>query len=193
MKTDDVPRNREKEEYLRSDALRTMRLPPAEPLRSYALQLKEALPEEDRKLIQPIVKDMLHELSLAYNVKLPGIKVLNARPREIRKHWVSETFGDYDFETALIRLWMRTAVQKKPTSYGTFLSTLCHEFCHHLDVVAFDLPNTFHTRGFYERAGLLYHHVQNTPVRPIVWIAQSDGTYNIDWAKTMRGASPARV
>jgi hypothetical protein len=26
---------------------------------------------------------------------------------------------------------MRTAVRQEVTSYGTFLSTLCHEFCHH--------------------------------------------------------------
>ena len=33
----------------------------------------------------------------------------------------------------LIRVWMRTAVRKGVTSRGTFLTTLCHEFCHHLD------------------------------------------------------------
>jgi hypothetical protein len=42
-------------------------------------------------------------------------------------------FGDYDPETSVIRVWMRTAVRKEVTSFGTFLSTLCHEFCHHLD------------------------------------------------------------
>lgn len=36
-------------------------------------------------------------------------------------------------DTMLIRVWMRTAVRKDVTSFGTFLSTLCHEFCHHLD------------------------------------------------------------
>jgi hypothetical protein len=30
-------------------------------------------------------------------------------------------------ETMLIRLWMRTTVRKQVTSFGTFLSTLCHE------------------------------------------------------------------
>ncbi len=32
---------------------------------------------------------------------------------------------------------MRTAVRKHITSPGTFLSTLCHEFCHHLDYEKF--------------------------------------------------------
>jgi len=66
----------------------------------------------------------------------------------------TELFGDYAPETMLIRLWMRTTVRKEVTSFGTFLSTLCHEFCHHLDFQRFGLADSWHTRGFYERAVL---------------------------------------
>jgi hypothetical protein len=48
-----------------------------------------------------------------------------------------------------------------------------------------DFPESFHTRGFYDRVGLIYHHIQNTPVRKIVWRSQKDGTYLVDWARTM--------
>ena len=58
----------------------------------------------------------------------------------------------------MIRVWMRTAVRKEITSFGTFLSTLCHEFCHHLDFQHFELPDSWHTRRFYERTAVLYHH-----------------------------------
>ena len=51
----------------------------------------------------------------------------------VREQWTSELFGDDTPETMLIRVWMRTAVRKEVTSFPTFLSTLCHEFCHHLD------------------------------------------------------------
>lgn len=194
MKTDNLPKKtNEKDEYSRSDALKVMALPPPEPLRSQALELKEALSQEDRKEIQRTCKCIIESLSIAYDVDMPGLKVLSVRPREVTDKWVFQTFGDYDFETALIRLWMRTAVQKKVTSYGTLLSTLCHEYCHHLDVVKFELPNTFHTRGFYERAGLLYHHAQGTPVRQIVWIPQSGGTFAVDWAKTMNSSPLVRA
>ncbi len=50
---------------------------------------------------------------------------------------------------------MRTAIQKRVTSFGTFLSTLCHEFCHHLDCQHFGFRGTPHTRGFYERTAAL--------------------------------------
>lgn len=56
-------------------------------------------------------------------------------------------------------------------------------------MVSLDLPNTFHTRGFYERVGLLYHQIQNTPVRTIVWKRENDGTFRVDWGKTMAGGT----
>lgn len=194
MKTDTIPKKlSEKDEYSQSDAIRTILLPPEEPVRSQAVMLKEALALDDRSKVLKACKGIVDSLSSAYSVKTPPLKVLSVRPKEVTDNWVFETFGDYDFETSLIRLWMRTAVQKKTTSYGTLLSTLCHEFCHHLDVVAFHLPNTFHTRGFYERAGLLYHHVQNSPVRRIFWVQQAGGTFAVDWARTMRAQRPVEV
>jgi hypothetical protein len=42
---------------------------------------------------------------------------------------------------------------KEATSFGTFLSTLCHEFRHHLDFQRFRFADSWHSRGFYERAG----------------------------------------
>jgi len=186
MITDEVPRKKsEADEYWRSDAMGTIHLPPAEPLRETAARLKAALTEENKKEVQSACTAMLKLLSAYYAVPKPTIKILSSRPVEVTEEWSEELFGDYDPETVKIRLWMRTAVQKKATSYGVLLSTFCHEFFHHLDVVSLEMPNTFHTRGFFQRVGLLYHHIQNTPVRTIVWQRNADGTYRVDWAKTM--------
>lgn len=188
MNTEKPPKKiAERDEYLRSDALKTIWLPPPEPFRSYAVRLKDALSRDEKKEVQNLCTLLIDELSVAYGVAKPTVKILSVRPREEGKDWVYETFGDYDPETLRIRLWMRTAVQKKPTSYGVLLSTLCHEFCHHLDMVQLEFPNTFHTRGFYDRVGLLYHHIQNTPIRQIVWQEHRDGSHSIDWGRTMKG------
>jgi hypothetical protein len=58
----------------------------------------------------------------------------------------------------LMSVWMRTAVHKQVTSFGTFLSTLCHEFCHHLVYERFRFQDSWHTRGFYERTAALTTH-----------------------------------
>ncbi len=187
MITDKLPRNKlHKEEYLRSNDLRTINLPPMEPLRTLSVRLRNALSQEDLRLIQLESNAISAAFAAAYAVKAAKIKVLGARPHRVTETSSYELFGDYTLETACIRLWMRTAIIQKPTSFGTLLSTLCHELCHHLDVVSWGFPNTFHTRGFYERAALLYHHVRGTPVRQLVWVELAGGCYRINWAETMR-------
>ena len=187
MITDKPPRKPTiKEEYIRSEALRILALPPADPLRQLAADLEQAMKADDRSKIQKICNAISSEVCASFGVAPATVRVLGARPLKERGDWVDETYGDYTFETACIRLWMRTAINEKVTSFGTLLSTLCHEICHHLDVIHFEFPNTFHTLGFYERAGLLYHHVRGTPRRTLVWDQLRDGTFRINWPKTMR-------
>jgi len=189
MITDVPPRNpTERQEFLRSEAMVTIPLPATEPLRLVAKQLEEAMESEDRKQIQALCNDIAKQVSESFGVKSPKVRVLGLRPLEEDGAHVDELFGDYDLDTKLIRLWMRTAVLGKVTSYGTFLSTLCHELCHHLDVVLFNFENTFHTRGFYERAGLLYSHARGVPNRVLVWTRQKNGVLRINWPATMKGS-----
>jgi hypothetical protein len=82
---------------------------------------------------------------------------------------------------------MRTAVRKEITSFGTFLSTLCHEFCHHLDFQRFGFPDSWHTRGFYERTAALYHNSRGTPPKQLVWVPVAGRRWRIDWPRTNRG------
>ena len=77
----------------------------------------------------------------------------------------------------------RTAVRKEVTSFGTFLSTLCHEFCHHLDFKKFGFVNSWHTRGFYERAGVLYHYARGTPLKRLFWVPLTGGRWRIERTK----------
>jgi hypothetical protein len=50
---------------------------------------------------------------------------------------------------------MRTVAQKRVVAFRTFLRTLLHEVCHHLDYEHYELEETFHTEGFYARESSL--------------------------------------
>ena len=113
----------------------------------------------------------------------PKVRVLAARPVRVFETGATELFGDYDLLAASIRVWMRTAVQLRVTSFGTFISTLCHEFCHHLDLHLLNFPHTPHTRGFYLRTALLYHGSRGTPLRPLVWRPIPGGRWTVDWSR----------
>ena len=132
--------------------------------------------------------DFLAKASEFYGTSPYGVRVLAARPFRVRENWTSELFGDYHIETMAIRLWMRTAVRKEVTSFGTFLATLCHEFCHHLDFRLFKFADSWHTRGFYQRTAALYHHARGTPYKRLFWAPLLGGRWRIDWQRTNRGA-----
>jgi hypothetical protein len=192
MVTDPLPRQaRGRLVYQRSEALSSFRLPASELLCSLAAELEVELAGARRREVERVARSLAGVIADAQGVPTPTLDVLGVRPHRMDGGvCVYEKFGDYDLEAGHIRLWMKTAVQHRVTAFGTFLATFCHEVCHHLDVVGLNLPGSPHTRGFYERAGLLYHHVRGTPPRPLVWTRAPGGRYRIDWQRTL--GRPAR-
>jgi len=187
MLTDAPPRNASRAGYLESDRIRTLDLPQNSSLPTIANTIESDMKAGKTVDVRRACAEFLAETSRFYQTPSCGIRVLAARPLRAREHWVMELFGDYHPETMLIRLWMRTAVRKEVTSFGTFLNTLCHEFCHHLDFHRFRFSDSWHTRGFYERTAALYHHARGTPPKRLFWAPVPGGRWRIDWPRTNRG------
>ena len=187
MLTDTPPRKANRIGFLESDRLCNVELPQNGNLTQIASMLESAMKDGTSADVRRACGALLTELSEFYQVPECGIRVLAARPLRVREAWTSELFGDYSPDTMLIRVWTRTAVRKEITSSGTFLSTLCHEFCHHLDFHKFGFSDSWHTRGFYERVGALYHCVRGTPQKRLFWTPLRDGRWRINWPRTNRG------
>jgi len=188
MLTDAPPRKANRAGFLESDRLKTLDLPQNGALMEIAQHLQSAMQAERISDVRKACAEFLAAASDFYGVANCGIRVLAARPLRVRENWATELFGDYSSETTLIRVWMRTAVRKEVTSFGAFLSTLCHEFCHHLDFQKFGFRDSWHTRGFYERAAALYHCARGTPLKKLFWVAVAGGRWRIDWPRTNRAA-----
>src|SRR5271157_5255527 len=190
MLTERAPRKTAlRAEFQKSDLLTSLPVPPDDRLHEQANSIAAVLEEGTAAGLHPVCAAFLNVGADFYGVERPGIRVLAARPLRVREGgWASELFGDYSPETLQIRVWMRTAVRKKVTSFGTFLSTLCHEFSHHLDCHRFGWRESWHTRGFYERTAALYHHARGTPVKRLFWVRAPGKRWRIDWPRTNRGA-----
>jgi hypothetical protein len=188
MLTDAPPRRKNLTRFLDSDRLRIIPLPADGKLPQIAAEIESAMTEGASTDVRRTCDAFLASVADFYGVPRCGIKVLAARPLRVREYSTAELFGDYQPATHLIRVWMRTAVRKDVTSFGTFLSTLCHEFCHHLDFQRLQLRNSWHTRGFYERTAALYHHARNTPPKHLVWAPVKGRRFRIDWPRTNRGS-----
>ena len=128
-------------------------------MRPAAQSLVAALKSEDRDAVQSLLQQIADGIIAQLKVPPLRIQVLAVRPSD---DW-GELHGLYlpeeDGKAAKIQLWMRTAKHKRVVAYKSFLRTLLHEVCHHLDYELYKFPETFHTDGFYSRESSLLHQL----------------------------------
>jgi hypothetical protein len=141
--------------YRQSDAIDTLGLPPKLALGTLVDAIVEGLRQDRRASIQAACQSLIDALTRGYRVPSVRVRVLATRPADDS----GELHGLYEPEDdsapPSIRVWMRTAQKKKVVAFKTFLRTLVHELCHHLDYELFALEETFHTEGFYKRESSL--------------------------------------
>jgi hypothetical protein len=150
--------------YRQSDAVTSLRLLHPAVLRPPVGVLSEALRSEERAAVQAAAEVLFNGLGHAFQTPRCRVDVLAARPHG---RW-GELQGLYETaergRPAKVTLWMRTARQRRVVAFRTFLRTLLHELCHHLDYEHLRLADSFHTEGFYKRESSLFHQLVPEPV-----------------------------
>ena len=141
--------------YRRSDAIESVEIPDAATLVALTGAVARALTSEDRRATQSACQTLTDALASRLGVSGLEVKVLAKRP-ELRD---GELHGLYEpaepGRRVQISVWMRTARRRQVVAFRTFLRTLLHEFCHHLDYERYKLHDSFHTEGFYKRESSL--------------------------------------
>jgi hypothetical protein len=150
---------REQRIYRQSDEINSIALPHAAALAPLVEQIAEALKYEDRRRIETVSQDLTSALTERLKVPHVQVEVLAARPS---KDW-GELHGLYTpaegRRPARVTVWMRTAKHRRVVAFRTFLRTVLHELCHHLDYELLNLEESFHTEGFYKRESGLFHQL----------------------------------
>lgn len=151
----------QKRTYRASDAIAAVELPDAVALRPAVAALERALGAEDRDAVQRACAAIARGLCTQLSVPPVEVRVLARRPHGA----YGELQGLYDPgpEPARITVWMRTVARKQVVAFRTFLRTLLHELGHHLDYELYELEETFHTEGFFQRESSLVHQLLGEP------------------------------
>lgn len=159
-------------EYDRSDARTTLPLRPSPALGRAATAVIAALtagsPAATRRAAQRLVEEICEALAARSRSgrppRTPKVKVLKTRPRLARSefHGLYTRFENGDSE---IKVWMFTAALKRVVRPRTFLRTLLHEVCHHVDMTWLDLPSSLHTIGFHARESSLLRALERSGAR----------------------------
>jgi len=154
---------KDKRIYLRSDALREVAVPDVGALQPFVGDLEREL-SAGRRVRATKASNVL-VLSLCKKLGAPPARV---RVREVRPSWDGgELHGLYTFaedgEVPEIEVWMRTVAKGQVVKFRTFLRTLLHEVCHHLDATIYEMKESFHTHGFYARESSLLRALAPSP------------------------------
>lgn len=153
--------------YRQSDHVTSIVLPDSSPLAEDVARLATALAREDRAQTQDRAQALVSALASRLKVPPVRVEVLEKRPDN---DW-GELQGLYTPAErrvqARITVWMRTAKRRQVVAFRTFLRTVLHEVCHHLDYELLCLHDSLHTEGFYKRESSLFHQLmRDHPIGP---------------------------
>lgn len=149
--------------YRASDEQDSLPLGRVKDLLPFVVQARECLESDLRRPLSAACQDLVNAIGERFEVPPLTVRVLAARPSNT---W-GELHGLYEPEEddrpARVTVWMRTAQRRQVVAFRTFLRTLLHEVCHHLDYEYLGLAETYHTVGFFKRESSLFRQLVPAP------------------------------
>jgi hypothetical protein len=140
-----------------SDRVPTIPLRAGPALRDLVAALPPALETGRSVQVQTIAQRIADGICLGLRVPSVRVRVALRRPPlrggELQGLYTPANGHGRD----LITVWMLTAKRGQVVAFKTFLRTLLHELCHHLDYTLLNLRDSLHTQGFYQRESSLFH------------------------------------
>jgi hypothetical protein len=158
----------QKRTYRQSDRILRIEWPDMAALQPLARAIEPALAAANRPDTEYACQALVDAMNTQLSAPRVHVRVLERRPSNNE----GELQGLYEPDEvtggpARITVWMRTARKEQVVKFRTYLRTLVHEICHHLDYEHYGLAETFHTQGFYTRESALMRELlgEAAPVR----------------------------
>ena len=148
--------------YRMSDGVAALRVREPHALAPLVEALRQALDSGERAVLERATARLADALCERLDVASVQVEVLEARPSSE----TGELHGLYTLEPGRrprLQVWMRTAKHARVVAFRTYLRTFLHELCHHLDFLLLELPDSFHTEGFFKRESSLFHQLVPRP------------------------------
>jgi hypothetical protein len=145
--------------YDQSDAVAYIKLKDAATIQALTAELKSLLPGGQKAPVQRLCQGICTAITRDLGVDAVKVKVLARRPANESYELHGFYMPAYRDKDHSITVYMRTAARKQVVAFKTFLRTLLHEICHHLDYELLKLEESYHTEGFYKRESSLFHQI----------------------------------
>jgi len=151
--------------YDRSVAIPAIQLNPTPQLFEATSALEKALATEDHQRVEMLAQTIVNHICWQLSIRPVRVQVQGVRPSNRRGelHGLYTQYGGGSRNDS-IQVWMRTAKRGQIVAFRTFLRTLLHEVCHHLDYHHLHLRESYHTEGFFQRESSLFRTIVQQPV-----------------------------
>ena len=151
-----LPRSQQKV-YDRSNSIPAIPLRVSPRLARATELLGQHLTGGQQPMVERLAQAISDEICLALQVPAVRVRVRGTRPSDAR----GELHGLYSpgQRQDRIEVWMITAKRGQVVAFKTFLRTLLHEICHHLDYELLRLSSSLHTDGFFKRESSLFAEI----------------------------------
>ena len=144
--------------YRQSDAIKSIPLENPGAIHPVVIRLEKSLEDNRRRDVAKHASEMCRLVCESLNTETLIVKISSKRPSSSTE----ELHGLYELtegEAPVLTVWMKTAARGQAVAFRSFIRTVLHELCHHLDYTHFNLEDSFHTEGFVKRESSLYKQI----------------------------------
>ncbi len=144
--------------YRKSDAIESIPVKDPDGIQPVTTKLRKSLEDNCRRDVAKHASEICRLVCKGLEIKTVIVKISSKRPSSSTE----ELHGLYEWtegETPVITVWMKTAAKGQVVAFKSFVRTVLHELCHHIDYTYFDLDDSFHTEGFFKRESYLYKQI----------------------------------
>ena len=160
--------------YDRSTTTTAIELDPTPQLYAAVKTLPVALAAAQQSRVATLSQTIVNHICWRLGVRTVQVRVHGIRPSN-RRGELHGLYTQYSggSKNDSIQVWMRTAKRQQTVAFRTFLRTLLHEVCHHLDYAYFHFRESYHTEGFFQRESSLFRTLLGPPAQSSQPPAQS--------------------
>lgn len=155
----------DKKIYRASDRISNVSLKDSQQLLPYVREIQSALKTKEKANVLRASQALTNQLTVQLKIPPIKVKVLTSRPQNNygELHGLYEPVSDKT-KVAEISVWMLTVKRKQVVAFKTYMRTLFHEICHHLDYELYELEDSYHTEGFFKRESSLYKQLVSASI-----------------------------
>jgi hypothetical protein len=144
--------------YRKSDAIESIPLENPGAIHPVTIKLKKSLEDSRRRDVAKHASEICRLVCEGLGIETLKVKISSRRPSSSSE----ELHGLYEWtegKPSVLTVWMKTAAKGQVVAFKSFIRTVLHELCHHIDYTYFDLEESFHTEGFFKRESFLYRQI----------------------------------